>query len=66
MEVVERKIKIGPSDALSLFGPGDQFLQLIEQKFDASILARGDTITARGTPGAARSAIRPTPRSGRD
>ncbi|HET6512256.1 MAG TPA: PhoH family protein [Candidatus Kapabacteria bacterium] len=50
MEVVERKIKVGPADAVSLFGPNDQFLQLIEQKFDAGIVARGDVVTVRGTP----------------
>ena len=50
MEVVERKIRIGPADALSLFGPSDQFLQLIEQKFDAGIVARGDTVIVHGSP----------------
>jgi phosphate starvation-inducible protein PhoH and related proteins len=50
MEVIERKIKISPGDPVAILGPADQFLQLIEQKFDASIVARGDTITLRGTP----------------
>jgi phosphate starvation-inducible protein PhoH and related proteins len=48
MEVVERKIKV-VGDAVSLFGPNDQYLQLIEQKFDAGISARGDVVTVRGT-----------------
>ena len=50
MEVVERKIKIASNDVLSLLGPGDQFLRLIEQKFDADIIARGDLLIIRGTP----------------
>lgn len=50
MEVVERKIKIGPADTLSIFGPGDKYLQLIEQKFDAGIVARGDTVIVHGSP----------------
>ena len=50
MEVIERKIKISPGDPVSLLGPNDQYLQLIEQKFDASIIARGDTIIVHGAP----------------
>src|ERR1041385_7094907 len=50
MEVIERKIKISPGDPVAILGPADQYLQLVEQKFDASIVARGDTITLRGTP----------------
>ncbi|HWF43280.1 MAG TPA: PhoH family protein [Candidatus Kapabacteria bacterium] len=50
MEVIERKIKISPGDPVSILGPNDQFLQLIEQKFDASIIARGDTVIVHGNP----------------
>jgi phosphate starvation-inducible protein PhoH and related proteins len=50
MEVVERKIKIVPADVASIYGPGDQNLQLIEQKFDAGIVARGDTVIVHGSP----------------
>ena len=50
MEIIERKIKLSPSDPMSILGPGDQYLQLIEQKFDASIVARGDTIIVHGAP----------------
>jgi phosphate starvation-inducible PhoH-like protein len=49
MEIIERKIRIHPGDALSIFGPGDQYLQLIEQKFDAGIVARGDTVIIHGS-----------------
>lgn len=50
MEVIERKIKLPAGDPMSMLGPGDQYLQLIEQKFDASIVARGDTIIVHGAP----------------
>jgi len=50
VEVVERKIKLSPGDPMSILGPGDQYLQLIEQKFDASIVARGDTVIVHGAP----------------
>jgi phosphate starvation-inducible PhoH-like protein len=49
MEVVERKIKLSPSQASTIFGPADQFLHLIEQRFDARIIARGDTINLLGS-----------------
>jgi len=51
MEVIERKIKLSPSDPVAILGPADQYLQLIEQKFDASIVARGDTVIVHGDPG---------------
>src|ERR1035437_1593125 len=50
MEVIERKIKISPGDPVAILGVADQYLHLVEQKFDASIVARGDTITVRGNP----------------
>jgi phosphate starvation-inducible PhoH-like protein len=50
MEVVERKIKITPGDPVAILGANDQYLQLIEQKFDASIMARGDTVIVHGDP----------------
>ncbi|HET9137278.1 MAG TPA: PhoH family protein [Candidatus Kapabacteria bacterium] len=49
MEVIERKIKLSPSQASTIFGPADQFLHLIEQRFDARIIARGDTINLLGS-----------------
>ncbi|HLR83858.1 MAG TPA: PhoH family protein [Nocardioidaceae bacterium] len=42
-------------DMVSLLGPGDQFLRIIEREFDADIHARGDTVTVRGS--AAESAL---------
>ncbi len=50
MEVIERKIRLSPTDPASVLGVGDQFLRLIEQKFDASIVARGDTVIVHGDP----------------
>ena len=35
-------------DMVSLLGPGDEFLRLIEQHFDAKVHVRGDTITLLG------------------
>ncbi len=49
MEVIERKIRVSPTEAQMLFGPSDQFLQLIEQRFDARIIARGDAILLQGS-----------------
>ncbi len=48
MEVIERKIRVSPTEAQMLFGPNDQFLRLIEQRFDARIIARGDAILLQG------------------
>src|SRR5207248_11230624 len=50
MEVIERKIKLSPSDPVAILAPADQYLQLIEQKFDASIVTRGDTVIVHGDP----------------
>ena len=49
MEVIERKIRVSPTEAQMLFGPSDQFLRLIEQRFDARIIARGDAILLQGS-----------------
>ena len=48
MAVSERKIRITPSDALPLLGINDAHLQILEHRFDSTIIARGDTITIRG------------------
>jgi len=48
MEVIERKIRLTPADPVNILGVGDQYLRLIEQKFDASIVARGDTVIIHG------------------
>jgi phosphate starvation-inducible protein PhoH and related proteins len=49
MQVVEKKIKLPASDTQSIFGPNDEFLRLIEQRFDARIVARGETIILQGS-----------------
>ena len=36
-------------DMVSLLGPRDEFLRIIEREFDADIHARGDTVTVRGS-----------------
>ena len=48
MEIVERKLKITDVDALTLFGINESNLQRIEEKFDANIIVRGDTVLLRG------------------
>lgn len=45
---IEKKITIKNSDAVTLFGHNDSFLRLIEQRFDATITARGSQIILRG------------------
>jgi len=49
MQVVEKKIKIPSSDIQSIFGPNDEYLRLIDQRFDARIVARGETIILQGS-----------------
>src|SRR5690625_449865 len=38
----------GPSEALSILGTNDQFLRLIEDKLDVSIITRGENILVSG------------------
>jgi phosphate starvation-inducible PhoH-like protein len=45
---VEKKMKIEGVDAFSLLGINDRHLQLIEDRFDADIIVRGENITLRG------------------
>ncbi|HAP37064.1 MAG TPA: phosphate starvation-inducible protein PhoH [Bacteroidetes bacterium] len=45
---IEKKLTLKDVDALSLLGYNDSHLHLIEQRFDASITARGSNITLRG------------------
>lgn len=49
MQVIEKKIKLPASDAPLIFGANDEFLRLIEQRFDARIVARGETIILQGS-----------------
>ncbi len=46
--MVERKVKIEGVDPLALLGLNDSNLQVVENRFDAQIVVRGDTITLRG------------------
>lgn len=48
MDVIEKKIKVPDLELKILLGPSDTNLQLIENKFDAEIICRGDTILLRG------------------
>ncbi|HTR82530.1 MAG TPA: PhoH family protein [Bacteroidota bacterium] len=44
-------MKIAGVDTFSLLGINDRHLQLIEDRFDADIIVRGENITLRGEPG---------------
>ncbi|RPH36448.1 PhoH family protein [bacterium] len=46
--LIERKMKIEGVDPLALLGLNDSNLQAVEDRFDAQIIVRGDTITMRG------------------
>jgi len=48
MDIIEKKIKVPDHELKILLGPSDTNLQLIENKFDAEIICRGDTILLRG------------------
>ncbi|MEX1140367.1 MAG: PhoH family protein [Bacteroidota bacterium] len=46
--MTERKLELRGVDALQLLGYNDAHLQLIEDRFDATVTVRGDQITLRG------------------
>jgi len=46
--LTERKIELKSVDTVQLLGFNDAHLQLIEERFDATITVRGDQITLRG------------------
>jgi len=46
--LLERKIKLEGTDALALLGLNDANLQIVEKRFDAHIVVRGETITIKG------------------
>ncbi len=48
MSIVEKRIKMSGVDALSLLGINDSNLQTISDRFDANIIARGDSILIKG------------------
>jgi phosphate starvation-inducible PhoH-like protein len=47
-EVTEKKIKLEGVDTLMLLGLKDSNLQMIEDRFDADVVVRGDTLLLRG------------------
>ncbi len=47
--MTERKIELKGVDSVQLLGFHDAHLQLLEERFDATIAVRGDQITLRGT-----------------
>ena len=50
MDITEKKILLGTTDTLSLFGYNDSNLLLLENRFDTTITVRGDAIILRGAP----------------
>jgi phosphate starvation-inducible PhoH-like protein len=48
VEHIEKRVKLNTSNPVVLFGFHDAHLKLIEQRFDCSIVARGDSILIRG------------------
>jgi phosphate starvation-inducible PhoH-like protein len=49
--LAERKVLLAGVDAMQLLGFNDANLQLIEDRFDATITVRGDLLTVRGSEG---------------
>ncbi|OGU19015.1 MAG: phosphate starvation-inducible protein PhoH [Ignavibacteria bacterium GWA2_55_25] len=48
--MVERKLQLAGVDVVQLLGFNDANLQMIEERFDATITVRGDQIMLRGSP----------------
>ena len=46
--VTEKKLRIEGVDALALLGLNDANLQIVEKRFDSTVVVRGDAITLRG------------------
>jgi phosphate starvation-inducible PhoH-like protein len=46
--LIEKKIKLEGVDTLGLLGLNDANLQIVENRFDSTIVVRGDTINIRG------------------
>jgi hypothetical protein len=46
--VIEKKIRIEGTDTFGLLGLNDSNLEIVERRFDATIVVRGDTIDAAG------------------
>ena len=49
MQYIEKKLEIENTDLVSLLGINDSLLSLIENRFHASILFRGNTLNLKGT-----------------
>ena len=49
--MVERKLELNGVDTVQLLGFNDANLQMIENRFDATISVRGDLVTLRGSQG---------------
>ncbi|MGC8896928.1 MAG: PhoH family protein [Bacteroidota bacterium] len=47
---MEKQLQLNSVELVSLLGVNDVHLQLIEDRFDATIIVRGDTVTVRGDP----------------
>jgi phosphate starvation-inducible protein PhoH and related proteins len=50
MDIHEKKIKLDNEHLLSMLGFNDQYLQLIENKFQTTITVRGSTLILKGDP----------------
>jgi phosphate starvation-inducible PhoH-like protein len=50
MEIQEKKYKVEAEDLRDLLGSNDQNLQLIENKFQSTLIIRGENIIIRGNP----------------
>lgn len=50
MEIQEKKLKIEAEDLRDLLGSNDQNLQMIENKFQSTLIIRGENIIIRGNP----------------
>ncbi|MFP4528098.1 MAG: PhoH family protein [Candidatus Kapaibacterium sp.] len=50
MEILEKKIKIDENDLVAIFGYNDTFLQMIENRFNASMMVRGSNLIIKGDP----------------
>ncbi|MCS6807333.1 MAG: PhoH family protein [Bacteroidota bacterium] len=48
MDITEKKLRIDNTDTLILFGYNDSNLRLLENHFDATIIARGNTLILKG------------------
>lgn len=49
MDFIEKKLRLENVDTLTLFGYNDSNLLLLENRFDATLTVRGDTLVIRGS-----------------